>query len=114
MKQFLAAFGIVSLVALAGPAPASAHFTAVLGGPGFVAAAPCGGFVGVPTVFPGPVVVPAPAFFPPVVTFGVAQPFIAQPFIIHRRFGWHDTWYDGPYYGGRSERIYGFTLPGGR
>ena len=103
MKRFLVAFGMVSLGALAGAAPASARFGVVVGSPGFVAAAPCGGFVGAPVVVPGPV------FFPPVATFGVVQPFI-----IHRRFGWHDTWYDGPYYGGRSERIYGFTLPGGR
>jgi hypothetical protein len=113
MKRILVALGIGSLVALAGPSPASAHFTAVLGGPGFVAAAPCGGFVGAPTVFAGPGFVPAPGFFPPVANFGFGFGF-AQPLVIHRRFGWHDTWYDGPYYGGRSEQIWGFTLPGGR
>jgi hypothetical protein len=103
MKRILVALGIVSLMALAGPAPASARFAAVVGSPGFVAAAPCGGFVA------APVVVPAPVFFPPVVTFGFGQPFIP-----HQRFGWHDSWYEGPYFGGRSERIHGFTLPGGR
>src|SRR5438876_5271375 len=105
MKRFLVALGIVSLAALAGPAPASARFAMALGSPGFVAAAPCGGFVG------APVVVPAPVFFPPVATFGFG---FAQPFIIHQRFGWHDSWYEGPYFGGRSERIYGFSLPGRR
>jgi len=29
------------------------------------------------------------------------------------RFGWHDSWYEGPYFGGRSEGIYGFTIPAG-
>ena len=105
MKQMLVALAIVSLAALAGPAPASAGFAVGLGSPGFVTAAPCGGFVG------APVVVPAPVFFPPVATFGFG---FAQPFIIHQRFGWHDSWYEGPYFGGRSERIYGFSLPGRR
>jgi hypothetical protein len=102
MKQILVALGIVSLAALVGPAPASARFGVVPGSPGFVATAPCGGFVGAPFVG-------APVFFPPVATFG-----FAQPFIIHQRFGWHDSWYEGPYFGGRSERIYGFSLPGRR
>ena len=111
MKRFLVAFGMISFLALAGAAPASARFGVVVGSPGFVAGAPCGGFVGAPSVFAGPVVAPAPVFFPPVATFGFG---FAQPVIIHRRFGWHDTWYDGPYYGGRTENIWGFTLPGGQ
>src|SRR5207249_4636531 len=79
MKQILVALAIVSLAALAGPAPASAGFAVGLGSPGFVTAAPCGGFVG------APVVVPAPVFFPPVATFGFG---FAQPLILHHRFGW--------------------------
>src|SRR5262249_54117265 len=120
MKRFLVAFGMVSLLALAGAAPASACFRVVVGSPGFVAA-PWGGFVG------APVVAPAPVFFPQPVPFGYgyapyggyAPPYGYGPYgyaayYPHYRFGWHDTWYEGPYFGGRSEQIYGFTLPGGR
>ncbi|HYV57932.1 MAG TPA: hypothetical protein VE911_10320 [Candidatus Nitrosopolaris sp.] len=104
MKQFLVAFGIASLLVLAGAAPASARFGVVAGGTGFVAGAPFGGFVGAPVVAPGPV------FFPPAVPYGYWPPYYYYP---HYRFGWHDSWYEGPYFGGRSERIYGFTIPAG-
>ena len=107
MKRFLVAFGMVSFLALAGAAPASARFGVVVGGPGFVAA---GGFVG------APVVAPAPVFFPQPVPFGYgyAPPYGYWPaYYPHYRFGWHDSWYEGPYFGGRSENIWGFTIPAG-
>jgi hypothetical protein len=97
MRTSLLAVALVAAVMLLRPITASAHRVVVLGGPPVIAVAPapCGG-----GFYPGYV---APGYYP---GFG-PDLRVYDPMRYYR-------WYYGQYFPQRSERIYGYTLPGRR
>ena len=118
MKRILIALGLVACLASARPAAAGANVSVVIGTPGFgvFGAAPCSPFFAAPAYGGLPVYAP-PAYAPPIYAPPAYGPPPFVPYYGYPYYPWYGLrsgWYYPPYYGGRSERIYGYTLPGRR
>lgn len=95
MRKLVFVLPLVAAATLLRPVAASAH-RVVLGGPSVVTVAPpCGNAFHPGFVAPGYYAYPGP-------DFRVYDP------------SWYYRWNYGQYFSHRSERIYGFTLPGRR